>query len=81
MIVAPSIPKELRSLFPIAYNLIWSWDHELMELFIRIDPDLWEETNHNPVEMLGKIKQERLNTLARDESFLAQLERANEPLS
>ena len=78
MIVAPSIPQELKSLFPIAYNIVWSWDHELMELFIRIDPDLWEETNHNPVEMLGKIKQERLNTLARDEAFLAQLERAND---
>ena len=59
MIVAPSIPKELKSLFPIAYNLLWSWDHELSELFFRIDPDLWEQSNHNPIEMLGKIQQER----------------------
>ena len=43
---------------------------------MRIDLDLWEETNHNPVLMLGMIKQERLNTLARDDAFLAQAERA-----
>ncbi len=74
--VAPSIPKELQCLQSIAYNLLWVWDHELMELFIRIDSDLWEKTNHNPVQMLGMIKQERLNTLARDDAFLAQAERA-----
>ena len=74
--VAPSIPKELQCLQSIAYNLLWVWDHELMELFMRIDLDLWELTNHNPVQMLGMIKQERLNTLMRDDAFLAQAERA-----
>ena len=74
--VAPSIPKELQCLQSIAYNLLWVWDHELMELFMRIDLDLWELTNHNPVLMLGMIKQERLNTLMRDDAFLAQAERA-----
>jgi starch phosphorylase len=52
-----------------------------MELFMRIDPDLWEETNHNPVQMLGMIKQERLNTLIRDDAFIAQLERASRRFS
>jgi glycogen phosphorylase len=75
--VAPSIPKELECLQSIAYNLLWVWDHELMELFMRIDIDLWERTNHNPVQMLGMIKQERLNSLVRDDAFLVQLERAN----
>jgi starch phosphorylase len=74
--VAPSIPKELQCLQSIAYNLLWVWDYELMELFMRIDLDLWELTNHNPVQMLGMIKQERLNTLMRDDAFLAQVERA-----
>jgi starch phosphorylase len=75
--VAPSIPKELHCLQSIAYNLFWVWDHELMELFMRIDLDLWEQTNHNPVQMLGMINQERLNTLMRDDAFLAQAERAS----
>jgi len=74
--VAPSLPSELEHLRELAYNLLWSWDHELMEVFLRLDSDLWEATCHNPVLMLGSIKQERLEAAARDESFLAQLEQA-----
>ena len=73
--VAPSLPKELESLHELAYNLLWVWDHDLMELLIRLDPDLWEKTNHNPVLMLGMICQERLNSASRDDALLAQLER------
>ena len=79
--VAPSIPKELQCLQSIAYNLLWVWDHELMDLFMRMDLDLWELTNHNPVQMLGMIKQERLNSLSRDDAFLAQVERASRRFS
>lgn len=43
---------------------------------MRLDFDAWEETQHNPVLMLGKIKQEKLDELANDGAFLAQLERA-----
>jgi starch phosphorylase len=74
--VAPALPQELESLRELAYNLYWVWSHDLMELFIRLDPDLWERTNHNPVLMLGTIKQERLNSAARDDAYLAQVERA-----
>jgi starch phosphorylase len=49
-----------------------------MELMIRLDPDLWEKTNHNPVLMLGMISQERLNSASRDDALLAQLERGYE---
>lgn len=76
--VAPSLPKELESLHELAYNLLWVWDHDLMELLIRLDPDLWEKTNHNPVLLLGMISQERLNTASRDDALLAQLERGFE---
>ncbi len=76
--VAPSLPKELEALHELAYNLLWVWDHDLMELFIRLDPDLWEKTNHNPAQLLGMISQDRLNSAARDDAFLTQLDRAYE---
>jgi starch phosphorylase len=76
--VAPSLPKELEALHELAYNLLWVWDHDLMELFIRLDPDLWEQTNHNPAQLLGMISQDRLNSAARDDAFLTQLDRAYE---
>ena len=76
--VAPSLPKELECLNELSCNLLWTWDHELLELFMRLDPELWEETNHNPVQMIGRIRQEVLNGAVRDDAFLAQLEHALE---
>jgi len=38
-----------------------------------MDRNIWEQTNHNPVELLGSISQERLKELADDDSFVSQL--------
>ena len=73
--VAPFLPEELESLRPLAYNLRWTWDHETVSLFKRLDRELWESTSHNPVLMLGTIKQETLDEAAKDEALLAHLER------
>ena len=78
--VRPSLPPELQPLRKLASNLMWCWDHELIALFSRIDPDLWIETLHNPVMMLGRVKQERLLELAADDSFTSQLRRAQQRL-
>ena len=69
--VAPKLPRKLERLRELTYNLRWSWDHESIALFRRLDPDLWEETGHNPEWMLGRMSQERLNSLVRDTSFMA----------
>lgn len=71
--IIPALPPKLQLLKEIAYNLQWTWNHEAIDLFHRIDRDLWEDTNHNPVKLLGQIRQERLEALAEDESFLAYL--------
>jgi starch phosphorylase len=60
----------------LSLNLRWSWDHPTIELFRRLDRDLWEETGHNPRLMLGRINQKRLSELESDEAFLAQVDRA-----
>src|SRR5438552_371054 len=36
---------------------------------------LWESTGHNPVRVLGAVRQERLQDAAADEAFLAHLQR------
>jgi starch phosphorylase len=71
--VVPNIPKEIETLWRLAYNLCFSWKDEIQDLFQRIDPRLWEECGHNPVLLLGLVSQERLNELSRDYNFLAQL--------
>jgi starch phosphorylase len=74
--VRPKLPERLAALEDLAYNLRWSWEHDTIALFRRLDPDLWETAQHNPVLMLGSISQERLQEMAQDEAFLAHLDRA-----
>jgi starch phosphorylase len=78
--VTPSLPKSLERLREVAYNLRWAWDHDTIELFRRLDDDLWEETGHNPVLMLGTADQSRLEAAAEDEGFLAHLNRVTQDL-
>ena len=73
--VVPNLPEPLTRLRELAYNVRWSWDHDMIGLFRRIDRDLWETTGHNPVWMLGLIDQRRLETLCDDPAFMAQFQR------
>jgi starch phosphorylase len=73
--VIPSLPTRLERLRELAYNLWWTWNHEAIDLFRRLDRDLWESTCHSPVLMLGTIRQERLQQAAEDDGFVAHLGR------
>ena len=73
--VVPDLPKSLERLEEMAYNLRWAWDHDSLGLFLRIDPDLWGKTHHNPVQMLGMVSQERLEACANDPSFMTHYKR------
>ena len=73
--VVPSLPAPLERLRAVAYNLRWAWSHDAIELFRRLDSDLWERTNHNAVLMLGSIDQNALEAAAYDDGYLAHLDR------
>ena len=73
--VEPSLPARLEDLRRVAYNLRWAWNHDTIELFRRLDDDLWESSYHNPALMLGTVEQARLEALAEDQGFLAHLDR------
>ncbi len=75
-VVIPSLPDKLKQLWDLAYNLWWCWNPEAIDLFRRMDRDLWEQVYHNPVAMLGIISPEQLEQLAADDGFLAHMERA-----
>ena len=78
--VLPALPEALTDLQAIAVNLFWSWNPESIDLFSRIDPALWQSCGHNPVKLLGSVPQERLNALAKNQGFLAELKKASEKL-
>ncbi|MDA0836333.1 MAG: alpha-glucan family phosphorylase [Planctomycetota bacterium] len=73
--VHPSLPENLKPLETLAYNLRWSWDPEVVDLFRRLDRDLWEASYHNPILFLGRIKQDRLLQASQDDGILTYLER------
>jgi len=78
--VLPTLPDILKDLDIIARNMFWSWNPEFLELFKRIDCELWSASGHNPVKMLGSVSQAKLDELASNQGFLGQLQRANEKL-
>ncbi len=73
--IVPTLPPELEPLRLIAFNLWWSWSHDAIALFRRLDRELWARTEHNPVRMLGLVDQARLQWCAEDESFIFHMER------
>jgi glycogen phosphorylase len=73
--VIPRLPAPLERLRELAYNLRWSWNHDTIALFRRLDGDLWDASGHNPVRMLGILDQKHIEEAAADESFLAHFER------
>ena len=59
--VTPNIPEKLKPLQVLSNNLWFTWNHEVEELFRRMNPDLWDETNKNPVAFLGRLPQPDLD--------------------
>src|SRR5215212_430278 len=77
-LVRPALPAALSRMSELAYNLLWSWDHNLRSLFRRLDPALWKACGNNPVLMLGRVQQVALEKAAADPRYLALYRRACE---
>ena len=74
-LVLPKLPERIITLQELARNLWYCWNWDLVKLFIRLDPEMWEACYQNPVEMLSKLPQETLQRAAADDGFVASLDR------
>jgi starch phosphorylase len=54
------LPRRLRRLADLAYNLWWTWHADSSRIFRYIDAETWERTDHNPVRFLRQVPSERL---------------------
>jgi starch phosphorylase len=63
----------LEALWELAYNLWFSWNNDITNIFATIDHDLWTACDQNPVELLNRLSQRRIEELARDDFFLQRL--------
>jgi len=73
--VIPRVPEGLENLRNLAFNLWWSWNYDALELFRELDPELWETCGHSPVKMLRLVKQNRLESAAKDKGYRDRVEK------
>jgi glycogen phosphorylase len=78
--VVAELPEPLRALKKLAYNFRWTWHHGTRDLYREIDRQLWEDVDHNPVQLLARLPQARIQKLAKDAGFLAKLRLCEEDL-
>ena len=70
IMVNPQLPKRIEKLSEISNNLWWSWNSSFLALFKKMDKDLWETCDKNPVKFLKQISQDKLEEAAKDSEFL-----------
>src|SRR5271167_948394 len=67
-------PQSLAALTELAMDLRWTWNHRSDELWQRLDPELWERTQH-PSVVLQTIAPEKLTAALADPDFGRLLDR------
>jgi glycogen phosphorylase len=65
-----SLPRRINRLGQLAYNLWWTWNPEAQRLYSRIDLELWNATNHNPVLFLRQVERSCLNAATNNRYYL-----------
>ncbi len=73
--VVPALPEKLKRLREIAMDTYWTWNHDAIDLFRRMDQNLWRKVGQNPIRLLSEAGQEKLNWAADDGGFLSHLDR------
>src|SRR5262249_24946912 len=67
------IVDKLREL---ARNLWWTWQPNVINLFRELDPGLWRETGHNPVEFLKRISTDQIEARAAETALHSRIDYA-----
>ena len=68
-VVTATLPPKLEKLKELAYNYFWCWHSDARELFLRMDRKIWEEVQHNPVQLINKITYDKLLKLSEQNDF------------
>ncbi|MBL8025249.1 MAG: alpha-glucan family phosphorylase, partial [Fibrobacteres bacterium] len=68
--VITSLPKQLERLRELAHNIWWVWNADATELFIRLDPVLFEKIGNNPVALLELVEPSKLDAISKNESYM-----------
>lgn len=64
------LPISLRPLERISWNYWWSWSAHGAGVFRDLEPDIWEEYEQNPRQLLAKTSDYRLTQMATDPVYI-----------
>ena len=64
------LPESLRPLERLAWNYWWSWAGDGQSVFRDLDPEMWEECEHNPRRLIEKTDEFRLMQMATDPAYI-----------
>jgi len=70
--VFPIMPIRIHRLYELAFNLWWSWHPEARALYRTLDPDIWEQVEHNPVRFLSEVRPQLLAKAAQNSEYVHQ---------
>lgn len=73
--VYPKFPDNLKPLFELSRNLWCVWDYDAINLFYRIDAQLFRQVEHNPLKFLDSLSKKKLDDLSKDRGFLHELDK------
>ena len=72
------VPAPLAPLERLAWNYWWSWAADGAEIFRDLEPELWEDCEYNPRQLLAKTPEFRLAEAATDPIYLERVRRIDE---
>jgi starch phosphorylase len=73
-----TLPPSLIPLHRLAWNYWWSWAPDGISIFRDLDPELWEECEHNPRRLFARTSAYRLAQAAVDPVYLERVRRLDE---
>ncbi|WP_329904920.1 alpha-glucan family phosphorylase [Porphyromonas pogonae] len=68
------LPENLEKLDILAHNLWWVWNYKAQDLFKKISPSLWEETEGNPVMMTRALTTSVINEITENTELMAEID-------
>jgi starch phosphorylase len=72
------LPLSLRALERLSWNFWWSWSADGASVFRDLDPDIWEQYEQNPRQLLNKTSDYRLTQMSTDPTYVERVRRLAE---
>jgi glycogen phosphorylase len=69
------LPETLSALERLSWNYWWSWAADGAAVFRDLDPEIWEESEHNPRTVLREVSEFRLTLMATDPAYIKRVAR------